>query len=129
MRLGPVRDPFRACHTSAASTAIEVAVCFYTVPDHLDPAVLTGGSKGMDGAFEAVEGVRIPSRHTDVEGFGVKYATHKWTHSHGRRSTIAQTSRPLSIAYFTASRVKMGMRAPTIANTRRMKGRRADSNR
>jgi hypothetical protein len=31
---------------------------------------------------------------------GVLYTTHKWTHSHGRRSTIAQTSRLLSIAYF-----------------------------
>jgi hypothetical protein len=88
MRLGPVRDPFRACHTSAVSTATEVAVCFYTVPDHLDPAVLAGRGEGVNRALETVEGVRVSTGHTYLKGLRVLQYTHKPTDSNSGTHTL-----------------------------------------
>src|SRR5215208_4509762 len=59
------------------------------------------GLHGVHEAFYFAAGIDEVSLVRNL--LGVKYATHKWTHSHGRRSTIAQTPRLLSIAYFMGS--------------------------
>jgi hypothetical protein len=90
MRLGPIRDPFRSCHTSAVCTAIEVAVRLNAVADHLHAAVLAGGGQSVDSALEAVEGARLAPRHTYLEGFRVRHDTHKRAHFHRRgRETMS----------------------------------------
>jgi hypothetical protein len=100
MYLSPVGDPFGPCHACTVGAAVEVTFRLDAMADHLNAAILASGSQSMDCTLEAVEGARLAPRHTYLEGLGVKYATHNWTHSHGCRSTIAQTSRPLSIGSF-----------------------------
>jgi hypothetical protein len=41
---------------------------------YTDPAVVAGGSKGVRGTLEAVEGVRISPRHNHLEGLIVLVA-------------------------------------------------------
>src|ERR671911_2196389 len=46
----------------------------HAVTAYPDPAVVAGGSKGVRGTLEAVEGVRISPRHNHLEGLVVLVA-------------------------------------------------------
>src|SRR5829696_13997 len=72
---GPVGDALRSRHASAVGAAIEVAVCFYTVPDHLDVAVLAGRCEGVNRTLETVEGARLAPGRTYLEGLIVLIST------------------------------------------------------
>jgi len=79
---GPVGDPFGPCHARTVGTAIEVAVGFYTMADHLDTTVLAGRGENMEGTLETIKGARSFAGHTYLEGLGVPYTTHKRAHFH-----------------------------------------------
>ena len=67
MCLGPVGDPLGPGHARAVGAAVEVPIRLDAVADDLHPAVLTHRGQGVYGALEAVEGVLVPPRHTDIE--------------------------------------------------------------
>jgi hypothetical protein len=72
--LGPVGYPFGAGLARAVGAAEEASVRLHAVAYDLDAAVLAGRGEGVDGALEAVEGVRVASGHTDLEGLVVLVA-------------------------------------------------------
>jgi hypothetical protein len=49
------------------STAIEAAISFHAMTDHLDTTVFTRRGEGMDRTLEAIEGVRVPIGRTHLE--------------------------------------------------------------
>jgi hypothetical protein len=80
---GPVGDAFRAGHARTVGAAVEVTVRLDAVADHLHATVLAGGGKGVNGALEAVEGVRIVPGHTYLEGLVVPHTGNKRADAHG----------------------------------------------
>ena len=70
-----VPDTLHACHVSTMGAAVEGSICLYTMPNDPATAVLTGRSKGRDGAFKAVEHVCLTS-HEHLEGLIVLIVTH-----------------------------------------------------
>src|SRR5512143_3820155 len=66
----PVAGALHAGLGGAAGAAEEAAARLDAVADDLTSAVPALGSQGVDGAFEAVEDVRL-SRDLDLEGFVV----------------------------------------------------------
>jgi hypothetical protein len=48
---------------------IEVAVGFYPMTDHLDPAILADRGERVNRALETVEGVRVPAGHAYLKSF------------------------------------------------------------
>src|SRR5215216_1361452 len=73
--LGPVGDPFGTGHARAVGATVEMTIRLHAVTDDLHAAVLADRGEGVDRALEAVEGVRVPPRHTDVERLVVIVAT------------------------------------------------------
>jgi len=55
--------------------AIEVAVGFYTMADHLDTTVLAGRGESMDGTLETIKGARSLARHAYLKGLIVLIST------------------------------------------------------
>jgi hypothetical protein len=74
----------------AIRTTVEGPARLNPMPDDLAPAMVTGRGQSMDGAFEAVEDVRLAS-HDDLEGFVIIIPTY-FTSSHFRRSFPLRTS-------------------------------------
>jgi hypothetical protein len=54
--------------------AVEGAIDFYPVADNAAAAVMTGRGQGSDRAFEAIEGMGLPS-HDNLKGLIVVVAT------------------------------------------------------
>src|SRR5215208_401840 len=75
MYLGPVSDPFSPCHACTVGAAVKVTVSLNAVADHLDVAVFAVGREGVNGALEAVEGVRLVPGHAYLEGLIVLIST------------------------------------------------------
>lgn len=67
--------------TRAVGGAKNGPVVLDAVPNHANPTSLTGGGKGMDRTFEAVEHV-LGAVHRDSYGFVVGVAAH-FTFGHG----------------------------------------------
>lgn len=55
--------------------AIDDVILFDPMPDHATAAVVTGGSKGLNGAFKAIKDMRHPLPG-HLEGFVITIATH-----------------------------------------------------
>jgi hypothetical protein len=79
----------------AMRTTIEDALTFHAVPNHAAAAVCAGGRQGMDGAFKAIEHMRLTT-HADFKTFVVHVPAHFTSHlaiiSHGIYSFPSLTS-------------------------------------
>jgi hypothetical protein len=55
--------------------AVEVALCLYAVPYHLDAAILAGWCEGVNRTLEAVEGARSLAGHAYLKSLVILIST------------------------------------------------------
>lgn len=87
--------PASSGHPGAVGAAVERAVSFDVVADHLDPAVLARRGERVDRALEAIEGVCVASGHGYLKRLGVRYTVHKHTHPYRGCRKMRRMSRGL----------------------------------
>src|SRR5579884_2098270 len=123
----PVADRGRPDELSAVRAAVELALRLHPVPNDLTPALLADRRHPMDGAFEAVEDVRLTlGSHLDrhVVVVAAHFATRHWSTlpcRHANTEAIARVN-PVKPSEGSRSGCSISARVPTAHDARSGRG-------